>query len=145
MKIFKNRWVNITNNNITENLQLEEAITEATDKISSPFCLTNPEYLPSCKENGFLDSQFNFMALESRNKKSSQGLDGMNYQLINDLSIKYKLIRLDIFNEMYKTGEYPTSWTQQYIHFIKKPNSNGVRPIALASCVCKLFETLLKN
>ena len=32
-----------------------------------------------------------------------------------------------------------------YVHFIDKTNSDGVRPIALTSCLCKLFESLIKN
>lgn len=34
---------------------------------------------------------------------------------------------------------------QSYIHFIKKSDGKIVRPIALSSCLCKLFETLVKN
>ena len=46
---------------------------------------------------------------------------------------------------MYTTGKYPKEWNESFLHFIKKPNTNSMRPICLTSCVSKLFETLLKN
>ena len=46
---------------------------------------------------------------------------------------------------MYQTHDYPTSWKDTFIHFIKKPDSEGMRPIALTSCVCKLFEVIVTN
>ena len=52
---------------------------------------------------------------------------------------------LDIFNEMYETQSYPPEWKKAYIHFIKKSDGNSVRPISLTSCLCKLFESILKN
>ena len=46
---------------------------------------------------------------------------------------------------MYCVGIYPESWKKSFIHFIPKPNGKGVRPIALTSCFCKIFEALIRN
>ena len=46
---------------------------------------------------------------------------------------------------MYLTDSYPTQWKDSYIHFIKKSDDKNVRPIALTLCLCKLFESTIKN
>ena len=46
---------------------------------------------------------------------------------------------------MYTTNNYPESWKHSYIHLISKSDGCSLRPIALTTCVCKLFETLIKN
>ncbi|XP_034194193.2 uncharacterized protein LOC117610666 [Osmia lignaria lignaria] len=46
---------------------------------------------------------------------------------------------------MYGTNNYPEEWKKSYIHFINKPDGKSVRPISLTSCLCKLFESLVKN
>ena len=72
-------------------------------------------------------------------------MHGIDYESPQKLPTSYKLILLDIFNEMYATNNYPNSWRDSYIHFINKPDGTNVRPISLNSCVCKLFESLIKN
>ena len=72
-------------------------------------------------------------------------MDSIDFKCLKNLPIKYKLLLLVIYNKMYQTSLYPSSWRYSFIHFIPKPNSDGLRPISLTSCTCKLFETLLKN
>ena len=72
-------------------------------------------------------------------------MDGIDFDILQKLSIKYKQILLDIFNAMYKNREFPGSWKHSFVLFINKANSESLRPIALTSCLCKLFETLIKN
>ena len=45
---------------------------------------------------------------------------------------------------MYTQKSYPEPWRESFGHFIKKPDGN-FRPISLTSCLCKLFESFLKN
>ena len=40
---------------------------------------------------------------------------------------------------------YLEDWSNTFIHFIPKSDGVSYRPIALTSCVCKLFETIVKN
>lgn len=148
-KILKNSWVNNRNINVKENLQLENKIGTVLDKISPSFCLNDPNYLPTCQDNNTLSPPFNYtefnIALDSKKNKSSPGLDGIDYNSLRNLPYKLKLILLDILNAIYLTGDFPNDWKEQFIHFIKKSNGSGVRPIALSSCVCKLLETMIKN
>ena len=78
-------------------------------------------------------------------KKSSPGIDGIDYEIIHQFPIKFKLILLDIYNEMHTNSNFPSSWNESYIHLIPTSNGNKVRPISLTLCMCKLYETLIKN
>ena len=148
-RILKNKWVNGKPSHNSENHQTQDIIRVALDKISPPWCVTDPKWMPTCNDNEFLESPFSFLefnvALESKNAVSACGTDGIDYEILQRLPLKYKLLLLDIFNEMYKKGEYPKVWNASFVHFINKPDAKSVRPISLTSCVCKLFETLLKN
>lgn len=46
---------------------------------------------------------------------------------------------------MYHISDYPDDWKSSFVLFINKPDGESLRPITLTSCVCKFFETLLKN
>ena len=148
LRILKNKWVKINSSHVTENLQTENQLV-ALNKICPPWVPTNPEWIPECKDEVFLQSEFNFMefnvTLETRKCNSSPGLDGINYDIIKKLPLKFKLLVLDIYNEIYRTGNYPTSWKRTFIHFVPKQDGKNFRPIALTSTFCKLFETILKN
>ena len=149
-KIFKNKWINTqtacsTNNNKPN----ENQVNEALNKISPPWVPTDPSFLPDCTDNEFFDEPFDFVefniAADARKKKSAPGRYGIDYLILQKLPIKYKLILLDIFNEIYREKEYPAEWKQSYVHLIKKSDGKSLRPITLTSCTCKLFESLLKN
>ena len=148
IKILKNKWTT-TNTNVKENLQNEEKILTGIEKICPPWVPTNPDYFPNPKPNELSDRQFSFAefntALNSRNSKSAPGIDGFTYKVIKNLPVKFKLLLLDIFNEMYVSNSYPPEWKEFYIHLVSKSDSSSVRPIALSSNFCKLFETLNKN
>ena len=104
--------VNLSNE--SENVQLDERITEALRKLSPAWASSNPETLPSCNQNEFFDTPFDFYefntALGSKNDKSAPGMDGIDYGLIKNLPIKHYLLLLDIFNEMHATSQYPEDW-----------------------------------
>ena len=121
----------------------------ALQKISPAWVPTNSEWLPENQNNEFLSKPFQFtefnIALESRNTSSFPGVDEIDYEILKSLPINYKLLLLDILNDMYESGNFPDEWKKQYIHFIKKLDGINYRPIPLSSCVCKLFEILIKN
>lgn len=70
-------------------------------------------------------------------------MDEINYEVLHNLPIKYHLLLLDILNELYAHNLYPESWINTYIHFVEKPNRKGLRPLALTSCISKVFELML--
>ena len=147
-RILKNKWIKITPSHHPENLQTQNKF-KTLDKICPPWVPTDPDYFPSFEKNEFLEASFTFAefnsALDTRNATSSPGLDGFDYYVLKMLPIKYKLILLDIYNAMFKTGKFPNSWRETYVHFVSKPDGINYRPIALTSVLCKLFETIIKN
>ncbi|XP_058799961.1 uncharacterized protein LOC131669237 [Phymastichus coffea] len=147
-KILKNKWIKATPSHTSENLQNDKKET-ALNKICPAWVPRDKDWMPCCNKNEFLETEFTFaelnLALESRSDKSSPGLDGIDYYTLKKLSLKYRLVLIDIFNEMYRTGDFPEDWKNTYIHFVKKPDGVNFRPIALTSAVCKLFETIIKN
>ena len=80
-------------------------------KISPAWCSTNPNFFPTCSVNAFLNSTFDFSefntAFDCKNRRSTPGIDGIDYDYLMRLPIKYKLILLDIYNAMFATNSYP--------------------------------------
>ena len=148
-KIFKNKWARITLQHWSENLQADSKIEDALNKINPSWAQTNPNWLPSHQQNEFFDSHFTSaefnIALDHKNIKSAPGMDGIDYEILKNLPIKFKLLLLDIYNDMYEKRVYPRTWKQSFIHFIKKADGKSLRPISLTSCLCKLCETLIQN
>ena len=95
-------------------------------------------------KNDFLDAPFDFvefnLALDSKRPDSAAGLDGVDFEILQRLPTKYKLLLLDIFNSMYEKSLFPEDWSNTFIHFIPKSDGISYRPIALTSCVCKLLK-----
>lgn len=75
---------------------------------------------------------------------SSPGMYGISYKVLKFSPVNLKLVLLYIFNELFRTGSFPDSWLNQYVLFIKKSDGKNIRPITLSSCICKLFESLIK-
>ena len=88
LNILKDKWVRINSTHTTENLQMNNQI-EAFNKICPPWVSTDRHQFPECKINPFLESDFTFtefkLAVNSRKKQSSPGIDGVDYTVIKNL------------------------------------------------------------
>ena len=104
-------------------------------------------------ENNFLVKSFTMQELTSAifsRKDSAFGLDGVPYIMLKKLSSEGLEILLNIFNNLWVNNDIPSSWRQDCLIPILKPdklrsNPDSYRPIALTSCVGKVFEQLLKQ
>ncbi|OXU32218.1 hypothetical protein TSAR_008012 [Trichomalopsis sarcophagae] len=71
-KILKDRFTKITPSHKHENLQNQQKVEVALNKISTPYVQTDPHWIPHCDDNTFLNHPFDFVefnvALESKNK-----------------------------------------------------------------------------
>lgn len=150
MRIFRNKWQKVNHSPSDSqgksfNLMAEEAI----EKLTAPPSVNPPYCSPPDQPNSFFDTPFTFAelnhAIDSRNTSSGSGLDGIDYYTITKFPIKYKLILLDIYNEMYLTSDFPKEWKNAFVHFIKKQDNSGVRPITMTQCLCKILEIMVKN
>ena len=96
---------------------------------------------------------FTLKELQSALKKShdtSPGQDQIHYQFLKHLPHSSLSILLDIFNNVWQTGEFPSSWREALVIPIAKPGKdakdpNSYRPIALTSCICKTLERMVND
>ena len=83
-------------------------------------------------------------------KDSAPGEDKVHYKMIKNMPICAKEHLVKIFNKFFKESYFPPCWSKSIIIPIAKPGKNpnspsSYRPIALTSCLCKLFERLLNE
>ena len=76
--------------------------------------------------------------------------DDIHYQLLKHLPVSTLLILLEIFNDIWKTGNIPKSWKEATVIPIPKPDKDhtdptNYRPIALTSCICKTMERMIND
>jgi len=81
-------------------------------------------------------------------KDSTPGPDNIHYQLLKHLPPCSLQLLLSIFNHYWTTDTFPSTWHNATVIPIPKPgkdhtNPTNYRPIALTSCLCKIFEKIL--
>ena len=70
-------------------------------------------------------------------------MDKIDHLLISHLPNNILDALLAIFNDLYSTGQFPTSWRNFLVFFIPKGNSGKFRPISLAQSLLKIFERMV--
>lgn len=83
-------------------------------------------------------------------KDSSPGPDEICYSMLQNLAPSGKKLLLELLNRIFTEGTFPVRWKEAYIIPILKDgkqdtSSSSYRPIALTSCICKLFERILNR
>ena len=86
----------------------------------------------------------------SNSSPTSPGEDDIRYEMLSNLPECSKTFVLDIFNGFWKYHSYPSSWKVEVVVPALKPGKNpelptSYRPIALTSCLCKVFERMVNN
>ncbi|GBN56622.1 RNA-directed DNA polymerase from mobile element jockey [Araneus ventricosus] len=81
-------------------------------------------------------------------KHTSPGPDEVTYSMLQHLSEHSLLNILYMFNRIWKEHVFPDCWKHAFIIPIPKPGKDpqdplNYRPIALTSCMCKLFERIV--
>jgi hypothetical protein len=94
-------------------------------------------------QDPFLDSEYtikelNFM-IKNLRIQSSSGRDGIDYFIIRNLPNVALEILLEIYNNILRAIMFPDDWEK----YIPKNDKTNVRPISLASCVCKVLERMI--
>jgi ribonuclease HI len=90
--------------------------------------------------------------MESLNKANdtSAGPDDIHYQFLKHLPEPSLTVLLEIFNDLWITGNVPKIWKEAIIIPIPKPGKDNAdptnyRPISLTSCVCKTLERMINS
>ena len=70
--------------------------------------------------------------------------------MLKHLPITAQFTLLNIFNKIWTSGFFPTSWHKATIIPLPKPGKddndpNNYRPIALTSCICKTMERMVND
>ena len=150
-KIFKNKWVK-TKGNFQDKKEHEKLVKQALESMApyhNPQDDLKVEQTFSGVKLPLFEQHFDFLdlnvAIESRKKHSSSGVDGVDYLILSKLPVKFKLDLLDIYNQMHDEKKFPEAWKKTYVHFIPKSDGKGVRPIAMTSCLSKIYEIMLKS
>ena len=79
---------------------------------------------------------------------TATGPDEIHYQLLKHLPRDSLMVLLDIFNDIWASGEIPECWKEATVIPIPKPgkdskNPSNYRPISLTSCLCKTMERMI--
>ena len=90
------------------------------------------------------------MIAKSKSKFSPSPIDQVPYEVFKKCP-SLALALADLFSLCWKLGQVPSGWKCAVIKLIPKPdasndpaNPSNFRPIALTSCVGKIFTTILK-
>ena len=86
----------------------------------------------------------------SKSSSTSPGEDEIHYEMISNLPQNTKFFLLEVFNGLWDSSIPPSSWIESIIVPCLKPGKDpslpgSYRPIALTSCLCKLFERMVNG
>ena len=86
----------------------------------------------------------------NRAHDTAEGPDKIHYQLLKHLPPESLSLLLDIYNYIWRTGDFPQCWSEAIVIPIPKPGKdhsdpNNYRPISLTSCVCKTLERMIND
>ncbi|KAG7300559.1 hypothetical protein JYU34_014851 [Plutella xylostella] len=101
--------------------------------------------------NSILSSNISKPELERaiKNKDTAPGDDGITFSMIKNMPDIGKSILLNIYNRCLTNSFVPRQWRRVKIVAIPKSSlgvrSTDVRPIALMSCPCKIFHSILNH
>lgn len=133
-----NSWISDFLKKYTPDFVLNESLNYVHTENDNDKYLTEPFSLQELKS-----------ALFSR-RDTSFGLDGIPYILLKNLSSQNLKTFLNILNQLWEENLIPDDWKTDCLVPILKPDKDKLlpdsyRPIALTSCVGKVFEQLLKQ
>ena len=116
----------------------------SSEKKNINFSSSNDEYYNKDFSEDELKSSLN------RAHDTAEGPDKIHYQLLKHLPAESKTLLLDIFNYIWRSGNFPECWSEAIVIPIPKPGKdhsdpNNYRPISLTSCVCKTLERMIND
>lgn len=102
------------------------------------------------RQNNQLSSPITVQELINSTKQSdtAPGTDHISYSMIKNLPEMGKSILVCLFNRFLSASFVPTQWKDVKIIPVPKPgvdrcSISSIRPIALLSCLCKVFHTII--
>ena len=105
------------------------------------------------KNDEIYNKKFSIRELLDSLKKAHDtavGPDDIHYQILKQMPENSLEVLLDIYNDIWSGGDFPSQWREATIIPIPKAGKNlsdpgNYRPIALTSCICKTFERMVNT
>ena len=158
------KHLSVNNNLITDKQEISNTLAEqlaynsSSDRCSDRFLKhkRNAEKKNinfSHSNDEFYNKEFSSDELKlslNRAHDTAEGPDKIHYQLLKHLPPDSLSLLLDIYNYIWRTGDFPQCWNEAIVIPIPKPgkdhsNPSNYRPISLTSCVCKTPERMIND
>ena len=119
---------------------------------SQPQWLSSPP-VPSVAFNSSVISreEISQVIKKTRSRSAASPLDGINYKIFKSCPSLLPALS-SLFNACWESATVPIAWKQAVVRLIPKSSASACnsdpanfRPIALTSCIGKLFTSILKN
>jgi len=86
----------------------------------------------------------------SKSHDAAVGPDDVHHQMLKHLPNDALLTLLNILNNIWASGKFPTSCCTSTVIPVPKPGKDtsdpfNYRPIALTSCICKVMERMINS
>lgn len=152
VKRFKNRFLNLSTSLPPFDSGIATEIQDLINSISPPSCLhklplplSYPNRPYSCHifDNPFQLEELHHIIFSFKNKKSSLGIDQIDYLILSNLPSEYYPLFLSILNNLFSSEDFPESWSNSLDYLIPKTTPGKFRPISLTSCCLKTLEKLI--
>ena len=146
-----------TPDEISEILAKTFAEVSSNNNYSAEFLPRKIQAEQNMPDFGDLDTHYNkpftikdLDSVLNKTNDTSPGEDGVTYQMIRNMPEHAKEHVVQMFNKYFRDSYFPEQWKKAIIIPIPKPGKNpnspkSYRPIALTSCLCKIFERLINE
>lgn len=141
------------NLNSSQSINHSHLLEEFCDMITPPNVENCMKDFSSNVHHHFLTQEFSIREFEialHNKRNSSPGSDDISYQMIRELPSTIKMFLINLMNWFWENCIFPPSWSTFNVVMVPKANkdpmlASSYRPITLASCIVKTFETMVKS
>ena len=141
-------------NALADNVSHNSSSALSTDDFASVHKKAEKQTIKCSSDNAEVHNRpFSVKELQdalSRSHATSAGPDEIHYQLLKRLPRSSLLLLLNMFNNIWLSGDFPSDWRKAIVIPISKPgkestNPSNYRPISLTSCICKTVERMINR
>ena len=140
-------------NVLADSFSLNSTLNVPRERIADIRCETKSELRRNTADpsmvNPFSIHELKDATRKLKNKKSP-GKDGITNEMIKKLGNGARQKLLDVFNQSWTTGNFPTTWKEAIMVPVPKQgkdrnDKNSYRPISLLSCMGKTMERMVNK
>ena len=133
---------------LADNFSHNSSSAFSTDAFTSVRCRAEKNNINFSSENvEVYNMPFSLEELQDALRRAHDtcaGPDEIHYQLLKQLPDASLLLLLNIFNQIWISGNFPSDWRKAIVIPIPT-NPTSYRPIALTRCICKTMERMINR